>query len=272
MTDAHHLADGVPRLAHELDEADRHHRPLPVPGVVELDLPAAYAVQDAFVALRSARLRSPVRAYKVALTSAGTQAAVGAAEPASGALLAADVLRSGAVVTAEEVNAPVVEVELAFRVVRDLPAGADIDQVVEGTEVAGALECPDSRYRDWFGGAFPALALPLVVADDCLAGRLVVGERWRAARALDLETITAELHAGDGLLARGRSDQVLGHPAASVVWLLRQLAARGRSLPVGTVVSVGTLTPPVPFRPGSVRATFSGGLGEVDATVQRSSV
>lgn len=260
--------DNPIHLARLLDAADRDHRPLPGPLRLTDGVQAAYAVQQHFVSLRSSRLGSPTRGYKVALTSAATQAALSSGEPAVGELLAADILPSPAFIALARVFSPVVEVELVFRLRQDLADGATVDEVVSSTEVAAALECPDSRYADWFGGAYPALPLQAVISDNCLTGLLVLGPVWLPADSLDLRSVTARLFADDEILAEGDARNVLDHPASSVVWLSGHLAARGVPLRAGTLVSTGTLTPPVPFRPGTVRAELSGGLGEVLATLR----
>lgn len=253
----------VHQLALLLDEADRTRRPLPRAAAFPGTLRDAYAVQRAYVARRSARLGSARQGFKVALTSEATQSGLGATEPAAGELLACDVLATGATVTRERVFAPVVEVELVFRVEHDLPARAGLDEVLASTSVAAALELPDSRYSTWFGGELPALPLSAVVADNCLAGLLVVGSVWRDAASVDLTSVRTTLWPGDRPVVEGSSAEVLDHPGSAVLWLNRHLAAHGSALRAGTLISSGTLTPPLVLTPGVTRAEVDSGLGEV---------
>lgn len=243
-----------------LDDAARRHRSIGPFGSA-LDQ-APYEVQRAVVARRARRLGSERIGYKVALTSPATQAALRTDEPAIGRLLAADVLATGSTVALGSMFSPVLEAELVFRVREDLPAHASADQIAQACDVAAGLECPDSRYADWFGGEYPALALGDVIADNCLTGLVVVGSTWLPVADVDLATVRARLLVDDEEVASGTGAEVLGNPLRSMAWLSAHLAASGQALPAGTLVSAGTLTSPVVARRGSVRAVFSGGLGE----------
>jgi 2-oxo-3-hexenedioate decarboxylase len=66
------------------------------------------------------------------------------------------------------------------------------------------------------------------------------------------------------IVATAAGAAVMGHPAAPVAWLVNRLAARGETLPAGSLVLSGGLTAPVPLVAGtSVTAEFDG-LGAVD--------
>ncbi|CAB4958657.1 unannotated protein [freshwater metagenome] len=221
-----------------------------------------YAVQADFFSRRSQRVGSAPAGYKVALTSPQAQVALGSTEPASGRFLAVDVVPSGSTIDLAERFSPILEVELIFRVRQDLPLFASLDQVAQGCDVAAGLECPDSRYRNWFGGEFAALALNDLIADNCLAGFVVVGETWLPASSLDLPAVTASLVHDDQVIASGVATAVMGNPLLAVVWLSGQLARNGEILTAGTVVSAGTLTGPVVATRGTTRSEFSDGLGQ----------
>lgn len=243
-----------------LDDAARQHRPIEPLGP---SLGAApYEVQRAVVARRARRLGSEPVGYKVALTSPATQAALHTDEPATGRLLAADVLPTGSTVDLGSMFSPVLEAELVFRVREDLPPNASPEQIARRCDIAAGLECPDSRYSDWFGGEYPVLALGDVIADNCLTGLVVVGSTWLPVAGLKLPSIGATLLVDDEEVASGTGTEVLGDPLRSMAWLSARLAASGEALTAGTVVSAGTLTPPVAARRGTVRGVFGAGLGE----------
>lgn len=227
---------------------------------------APYEVQRAVVARRAHRLGSEPIGYKVALTSPATQAALRTHEPAIGRLLEADVLPTGSTVALDQMFSPVLEAELVFRVRQDLPLDASPEQIAQGCDVAAGLECPDSRYADWFGGEYPVLGLDDVIADNCLTGLLVVGDAWRAVPDVDLPAVQATLLVDGEQVASGTGAAVLGHPLRSLVWLSAHLAASGEALTAGTLVSAGTLTPPVVARRGTVRGLFGSGLGDASVT------
>lgn len=246
--------------AEQLDEAARRHQCI---GPFGPSLGRApYEVQHAVVTRRAHRLGSEPIGYKVALTSPATQAALRTNEPAMGNLLAADVLPTGSTVELESMFSPVLEAELVFRVREDLPVRASTEQIARGCDVTAGLECPDSRYAEWFGGEYPVLALDDVIADNCLTGLVVVGSTWLSAADVDLATVRATLLIDDEEVASGTGEAVLGNPLRSMAWLSAHLAASGEALTAGTLVSAGTLTPPVVARRGTVRGVFSAGLGE----------
>lgn len=223
---------------------------------------APYEVQRAVVDRRARRLGSERIGYKVALTSPATQAALRTDEPAIGRLLAADVLPTGSTVELDNMFSPVLEAELVFRVREDLPMRASAEQIARGCDVAAGLECPDSRYADWFGGEYPVLGLGDVIADNCLTGLVVVGSTWLSVADVDLATVRATLLIDDEEAASGTGADVLGNPLRSMAWLSAHLASAGETLTAGTLVSAGTLTPPLIARRGAVRGVFSAGLGE----------
>ena len=62
-----------------------------------------------------------------------------------------------------------------------------------------------------------------------------------------------------GETVHGRGEAVLGHPATSVAWLVRALAAQGEGLAAGEVVLSGALARAVDVRAGvEARADFDG--------------
>ncbi len=250
--------------AERLDEAARRHRCITPLGRSLGQAP--YEVQRGVVARRARRLGSGPIGYKVALTSPATQAALGTGEPATGRLLAADVLPTGSTVALDGMFSPVLEAELVFRVREDLPVHASSQQIAQVCEVTAGLECPDSRYADWFGGEYPVLGLNDVIADNCLTGLVVVGTTWLPVADVDLPAVRATLLVDDEEVASGTGVGVLGNPLRSLAWLSAHLAGSGEALTAGTLVSAGTLTPPAVARRGTVRGVFIAGLGE--ATVR----
>ena len=254
--------------ANALDVADRLHEPAPPPGI--LDLETAYAIQRVFVELRRARLGGERAGYKVALTSPEAQAALKATEPASGELLRSDVRPSGSEIDLDAMFSPLIEVEVMFRIVRELSLSASFEEVVASCEVAAGLECPDGRYQRWFGGDFPALSKYDVISDNCLAGVVVVSNAWIPASEIDLSATTAELSIDGVAISSGPGTDVLGNPVNSITWLSQQLAGRGQVLTAGAVVSSGTYTSPILARVGAVVADFGHQLGRVSVQFTKS--
>jgi len=80
----------------------------------------AYAIQDAFVALRAAKL-GPIAGYKIALSSPEMRRFVGVDSPQAGMILRSQVRRSPAKVRAADYVRLLVEFEVAVEMGDDLP-------------------------------------------------------------------------------------------------------------------------------------------------------
>lgn len=253
----------VSKCANALDEAYRLHAPAQAPKI--LDLETAYAVQQSFVELRRVRLGSERAGYKVALTSPEAQTALKATEPARGELLNLDVRLSGSNIDLATLFSPLIEVEVMFKVVRELSPSASFEEVVSSCDVAAGLEFPDGRYERWFGGDFPALSKFDVISDNCLAGLIVVSSSWVPASEIELSSATAELSVDGVVMQSGSGTEVLGNPVNSITWLSEQLAKSGQVLTEGTIISSGTFTSPILAPVGTVVADFGHQLGSVSA-------
>lgn len=253
--------------AMQLDEAVEHHAPLERIGAPPATLAEAYDLQRAFVARRSERTGSRPSGYKIAFTSPAAQSAVATGGYASGVLLESDILRSGATVRLSERFTPILEVELAIRVLEDIDGDTPLDEVAERTEVAAAVEIPESRFANWFGGEYPALSVTEVVGDNCLAGLVVVGSDWTPTSEVDLTETTATLHFDGELVRSGSVGLVVPGPVAALSWLAGQLAARGDGLSAGHIISSGTWTDTIRLSPGRYVAAFGSGIGDVSIDI-----
>ncbi|HXF57311.1 MAG TPA: hypothetical protein VNO34_07030 [Actinomycetota bacterium] len=257
------VAAGVPPgcLAQALAWAARHRHPLPRPAAPAIDEGRAYEVQRRFVEEWSRWRGDPVGGFKVSMTSPETQALAGGRGPAYGRLLTGQVLDGPARVSLAATFSPRLELELQFVVREELPPGATAEEVLARCDVAPGFEVPDSRFRDWFG----QLSAPEVIADDAVAGLVVVGAAWPASR-VEVGAVRAELRRDGEALVQGSASAVMGDPAEAVAWLARELARAGERLAPGTVVSSGTFALPVPLEVGEYVGVFEP-LGEVRLSV-----
>src|SRR5688500_6321948 len=103
--------------AHERGE---RFKPLP-PELAPRTESEAYAIQDAFVALRAQKLGA-IAGYKIALTSAEMRRFVGVDTPMAGVMLESTLHRSPARVRAADYVRLIVEFEVAVQIAEDLPA------------------------------------------------------------------------------------------------------------------------------------------------------
>jgi 2-keto-4-pentenoate hydratase len=251
--------DLVDALAGELAEAGERVRPVaPLTGRVPgLDLPGAYAVQDALVARWTAAGHRIV-GHKVGLTSAAMQAQLGVGQPDSGVLLDRMVLADGAVIDTGRLIAPRVEAEIAFVLGAPVPATATREQAAAAISgVAVALEVIDSRILDWRIGVCDT------VADNASSAYAVLGWPVRTTDAGDLRTLGLTLHRQGQLVATGAGAAVLGDPVLALIWLARRLAEHGRQLQGGHIVLPGAVHASLPITAGDVITATGAALGTV---------
>jgi len=251
----------IEAAATALASAERARVPIePLTGRFEgIDVTGAYRVQ-----LRNARRRiaggDTVRGHKVGLTARAMQELFGVDEPDFGHLFDSMFVSDGGVVSLERLIAPQVEVEPAFVLAEELRGpGVTPADVIRATDyVVPALEIIDSRIADW------RIKLEDTVADNGSSAAVVLGSSRVRPDGDALAGADVELADERGVLERGNTRDILGHPAIAVAWLANALADFGVALEAGHVVLPGTCTRSTPLRPGRVRGTISG-MGSVTA-------
>jgi 2-keto-4-pentenoate hydratase len=223
------------------------------------DVETAYRVQDAVVADRVTH-GAPIVGAKLGLTSAAKQRQMKVDEPLYDWLtgdMAIDVgqpLRSAAFIQ------PRCEPEIAFVLREDL-SGAHVTaaQVLAATSgVCPAIDVLDSRFAGY------SFTLPDVIADNASGAGFILGGQVTDPAGLDLRLTGVVLEKNGELAATAAGAAVLGHPAASVAWLVRALATRERGLHAGQVVLSGALTEAVAVSDGDVIVARFDRLGTIE--------
>jgi 2-oxo-3-hexenedioate decarboxylase len=225
----------------------------------DLDVEAGYEAQRLLVQTKVERGLKVVGA-KVGLTSRAKQKTMGISEPIYGMVFDTMLLQHGEPVELDELIHPRVEPEIAFLLGRDLVGPVGVPGVLAATEVVfGAVDVIDSRYRDY------KFKLPDVTADNCSAGKMVLGPVTRKLDEVeDLRLLGCVVRVDGDVVATAAGAAVIGHPAAAVAWLANTLAARGEHLPAGSLLFAGGLTDAFPLQAGrSVTAEFDG-LGSIE--------
>lgn len=257
------------RAARHLFEAhERRERfaPLPAelaPGSGE----EAYAIQDAFVALRAEKLGAIV-GYKVALTSEEMRRFVGVDAPQAGAMLETTVRRSPARVDAQDYSRLLVEFEIAVEMAEDLPA-ADApflrERVAQAVgAVMPALELADDRHADYAELSKHPFEL---IADNAWNEGAVLGHPVKAWQGIDLGAVRGVATLNGQVVGEGRGADAMGHPFNAVAWIADHLAAHGRGLLRGDVVITGSLITTKRANSGDLFRFSVDGLGEVELRV-----
>ena len=218
------------------------------------DLATGYAVQRV---LRDAA--GPLAGWKLGVTSRAKQVQVGVSSPIFGFLAGVNALDLGEPLDTAPLIQPRCEPEIVFVLGRDLagPHVTATDVLAATAGVAVGIEVLDSRYRDY------SFTMADVTADNTSAGRFVVGTPVPPA-GIDLRLVGVVLEHNGEVVATASGAASLGHPAAAVAWMVREMAADGEGLAAGEIVLSGGLTAAVPVGPGDVVVATIDRLGSVE--------
>jgi 2-keto-4-pentenoate hydratase len=249
------------QIAHTLIEAARTRtavHPL-TEDYPDLDTETAYEVQDAVVQGR-VDAGAVVIGAKLGLTSAAKQRQMNVAEPLYGWLTDDMQLDTGQALLCADYIQPRCEPEVAF-LLREELAGPHVlaAHVLAATAlVFPAIDVLDSRFAGYkFTGSD-------VIADNSSCAGFVFGGQGIEPRGLDLRLVGCAFEKNGVLLGTAAGAAVLGHPAASVAWMVRRMAARGHGLTAGQVVMAGALTEAVAVSPGDTVVARFDRLGTVE--------
>jgi 2-keto-4-pentenoate hydratase len=220
----------------------------PISSTTALGIDDAYAIQQAGTELRMAR-GEVVVGWKLGYTSLAMRAQMGIDHPNFGPLTDAMLLAHDEAVSPSLLQ-PRVEPEVGLRLARSLSGDVSVDDVLSAVDEAFAcLEVVDSVYPGY------RFRLEDNTADGSSAAQVVVGPALRGHDAL--ESVAVVLRHNGEEAGRATGSAASGHPAAGVVWLVEQLAQRGRQLHAGDLVITGGLTKAVTLDPGDhVEAVF----------------
>jgi 2-keto-4-pentenoate hydratase len=233
------IADAA-RVLFEAHERRERFSALPA-GIAPRSTEEAYAIQDAFVALR-AKSRGPVTGYKIALSTEAMRKFVGVNEPQAGMMHESTLRQSPARLRAADYVNLVIEFEIGVRMAADLPA-ADRPYFRERVAkavgaVMPAIEVADDRGADYKD--LPKHPLHLI-ADNTWNEGAVFGAPLEDWSTLDLGAVRATALINGQPVGEGVGAAAMGHPFDAVAWVADNLASRGRGLLRGDVVITGSL-------------------------------
>jgi len=250
----------------EAHERRERFAPLP-PGLAPRSESEAYAIQDAFVALRAQKLGARA-GYKIALTSAEMRRFVGVDTPQAGVMFGSRLQPSPARVRAADYVRLIVEFEVAVQIADDLPAADKPffrDRVAQAVgAVMPALELADDRNADYKELAKHPLEL---IADNCWNEGAVLGAPVKDWKAIDLAAVRGIATINGNKVGEGRGADTMGHPLDAVAWLADHLASDGRGLLRGDVVITGSMVTTKAVRAGDFVHFELEGLGSVELRV-----
>jgi 2-keto-4-pentenoate hydratase len=236
-------------------------RPTTAPVAAGGSIADALCAQEKIVARLSADL-GPVIGYKAGLTSPKSQEIFGVSEPVFGTLLKGMILEPGASVSPSDAVRALYEADLIVEI-----SDAAVNEASTPEEVLASI-----------AGVRPFLELPALVVgkDEKLDGAAITSINVGAWRGVMGELIvlpqgaegvamlagfTARLtdDATGETLSAAPGKAVLGHPLNAVTWIAGVLKAQGKALKPGDLVSVGSIGPLHPMKPGmSVTLAYEG--------------
>jgi 2-keto-4-pentenoate hydratase len=225
----------------------------------DLDAATAYTVQDAVVQAR-VEAGAVVIGAKLGLTSVAKQQQMNVSEPLYGWLTDDMQLDTGQTLICSDYIQPRCEPEIAFLLKDDLrgPHVLAAHVLAATALVFPAIDILDSRFAGYkFTGSD-------VIADNSSCAGFVFGGQGIDPRGIDLKLVGCTFEKNGRLLATAAGAAVLGHPAASVAWMVRRMAARGQGLTAGQVVMAGALTEAVAVSPGDTVVARFDRLGTVE--------
>lgn len=229
----------------------------------EADVADAYRVSLAVRDIKLANGRT-VKGHKIGLTSKAMRDLTGATEPDYGFIFDNWFALEGATVERGAMNRPLVEVELAFVMGKELKGpSVNAADVIRATDfILPALEIVDSRYK----GRGNNLLVDSI-SDAATCGFVVLGGNPVKLTDVDVRRLSASLSINGQVLESGTASAVMGNPINAVVWLANKLHEFGVSMQPGDVILSGSFVKAIPFGAGDTIVALYDQLGEVTLRV-----
>ena len=260
-------ADTIRQIAARLEQAEvsrKSIRPVSAeyPGVTMDD---AYAIQAEWMRQKLADGQRSVRGHKIGLTSRAMQKSSNIDTPDSGVLLDNMFYWDCAEIPFDRFILPRIEVELGFRMARDL-SGPDctLFDVLDAVDyVVPCLELIDVRCAMQDPVTGQGRKVFDTIADNACNAAVIIGGTPLRPRDIDLRWASAILYQNGAVEETGVAAGVLGHPATGLVWLANRMAQYGDGLKKGQFVLAGSFTRPVFVKRGDVLNVEYNTLGTV---------
>ena len=225
----------------------RLHPPTPIGhlplGCQPSDVADAMAIQDAVHKLLTERGYGQVVGSKIGCTTQVMQEFLGMTHPCSGAIFDTTIHHGKGEFDFNSFLHVGVECEIAVTLRRTIQAAGaphNIDSVRGAVEAFyPAIEIVDDRYVD-FVAREPDWRTWL--ADDFFGAGIVLGDPVTEWRDLDLAAVHGSMRINDTEVGTGHGRDIInGHPLEALVWLANAEAERGRDIPTGWIIMLGSV-------------------------------
>ena len=197
-----------------------------------------------------------IAGYKAALTNADIQQKMGINEPLLGIFLKKMLLESPAVIKTRSAVHPFAEADLLVRV-----KDASINDAKTDEEILAAIDqvIPFIEIPDRLFSTDKPLTAEMLTAINTGARYGVMGE------PIPMEEIDNLNHCQVGIvyddrshLKTGACSSLMGKPVNVIRWLRDKLLAMNYPLKQGSLLSLGSLTSPIPVKKGRLTAIYTG--------------
>ncbi len=243
------------------------------------DLPAEFApadaseamqLQDALNELLTREGHGEVVGTKIGCTTKVMQEYLGMTHPCSGAIFNSTVHHREGQLDFDSFLHVGVECEIAVQLssaIQALAAPHSMQSVgLSVGTVHAAMEIVDDRYVD-FAARQPDWRT--WVADDFFGAGVVLGPPVATWQQLDLAATGGLMRINGQDVGSGHGRDIInGHPLEALVWLANEQAARGRDLPAGWIVMLGSVVQTKWVSQGDVVEVELEGLGTAQAVFQ----
>jgi len=231
------------------------------------DAADSMAIQDAVHELLTTGGHGCVVGTKIGCTTKVMQEYLGMSHPCAGGIFDTTIQHGAGEFEFDTFLHVGVECEIAVRLGSPIRAAAapHTIQSVSHSVMAlfPAIEIVDDRYVD-FVAREPDWRT--WVADDFFGAGIVLGEPVTDWRGLDLAAVRGSMSINGQEVGSGVGRDIInGHPLAALEWLANAEAVRGRDLPAGWVVMLGSVVQTRWVAKGDVVAVEIAGLGAASA-------
>lgn len=252
--------------ARKLDAAERTRKQirmlsLEYPG---LDMPGAYAIQNAWVDIKVAAGRV-IKGHKIGLTSKAMQNALNIDMPDSGVLFDDMFFQDAGDVPTKRFIETRVEAELAFVLKLKLSGpNCTVFDVLNATDyVTPALEILDTRILRVDPETKATRTVFDTISDNAANAGIVLGGRAFKPGDTDMRWVGSIVSRNGKVEETGLAAGVLNNPAMGIAWLADRMHEYGKVLEPGQVVLAGSFIRPIEARKGDTIVADYGPWGTV---------
>jgi 2-oxo-hept-3-ene-1,7-dioate hydratase len=254
----------VRQLAEELHEAEKSRVQIKQfsQRFPDIQFEDCYRVQREWVRLKLAEGQRQI-GRKIGITSRAMQRFANITEPDYGVLLDDMLIAEESTIASDRFIQPMVEVELAFILDRELrgPNVSVVDVLNATAWVVPALEIIDARIQRIDPETKAQRRVLDTISDNAANGGIVLGARPVRPDAVDLRWVGTILQKNGVVEETGLAAGVLNHPANGIAWLANKLSPWDEHLAPDEIILAGSFTRVLPAESGDVFCADYGPLG-----------